>query len=114
MKRFHTLPVSLFCLSVVALQCLHASAQAPSTQRVNAQRIQEHLSALSAYLSHRTASPNAQGAAAQTLYQQLGRQALLWSFIDVFRWTSLICFLCVILVWFFKKAKPGKGPVGVH
>jgi len=27
---------------------------------------------------------------------------------------SLICFACVVLVWFFKKAKPGKAPVGVH
>ena len=86
------------------------AGHAPRTQY----SFQQHLNALSAYLSHRTASPNAQGAAAQTLYQQLGRQALLWSFIDVFRWTSLICFLCVILVWFFKKAKPGKAPVGVH
>ncbi|HLJ79128.1 MAG TPA: DHA2 family efflux MFS transporter permease subunit [Acidobacteriaceae bacterium] len=86
------------------------AAYAPRTQYW----FQQQLSALTAYLSHRTASPNAQGAAAATLYQQLGRQALLWSFVDVFRWMSLICFLCVILVWFFKKAKPGKAPVGVH
>jgi N-carbamoyl-L-amino-acid hydrolase len=33
----------------VAVQCLHASAQAPSTLRVNAQRIHEHLSALSKF-----------------------------------------------------------------
>jgi DHA2 family multidrug resistance protein len=49
-----------------------------------------------------------------TLYQQLVRQASLWSFIDVFRWLSLLCFACVIVVWFFKKVKPGKGPAGAH
>jgi DHA2 family multidrug resistance protein len=75
---------------------------------------EQQLSSLTGYLSRRTAAPNAQGAAAATLYQRLGQQALLWSFIDVFRWMSLICFGCVVLVWFFKKAKPGKAPAGVH
>jgi DHA2 family multidrug resistance protein len=75
---------------------------------------EQRLSALTGYLTQHTAAPNAQHAAAQTLYQQLGRQALLWSFVDVFRWTSLICFVCVILVWFFRKAKPGRAPAGVH
>jgi DHA2 family multidrug resistance protein len=75
---------------------------------------EQRIAALTGYLGHHTAPPNAAGAAQQVLYQQLNRQALLWSFVDVFRWMSLICFACVILVWFFKKAKPGKAPVGVH
>jgi len=48
------------------------------------------------------------------LYQQLERQALNWAFVDVFRWLSLLCLLCVVLVWFLKKVKPGKAPEGVH
>jgi MFS transporter, DHA2 family, multidrug resistance protein len=75
---------------------------------------EQRISALTGYLTQRTAAPNAQHAAQQALYQQLGQQALLWSFVDVFRWMSLICFACVILVWFFKKAKPGRAPAGVH
>ena len=52
---------------------------------------------------------------AQTsLYQQLIRQASSWAFVDVFRWLSLLCFFCVIIVWFFKKVKAGKGPAGAH
>jgi DHA2 family multidrug resistance protein len=52
---------------------------------------------------------------AQTeIYQQLGRQASLWSFVDVFRWLSLLCFVCVFIVWTFKKVKPGKAPAGAH
>ena len=52
---------------------------------------------------------------AQTnLYQGLIRQASSWAFVDVFRWLSLLCFFCVIIVWFFKKVKPGKGPAGAH
>jgi MFS transporter, DHA2 family, multidrug resistance protein len=75
---------------------------------------EQRISALTGYLTLHTAAPNAQHFAQQTLYQQLGRQALLWSFVDVFRWMSLICFMCVILVWFFRKAKPGRAPAGVH
>ena len=48
------------------------------------------------------------------LYQQLGRQAVIWSFVDVFRWLSLLCFVCVAVVWTFKKVKPGKAPAGAH
>jgi len=52
---------------------------------------------------------------AQTsLYQQLIRQASSWAFVDVFRWLSLLCFFCVIIVWFFKKVKAGKAPAGAH
>jgi DHA2 family multidrug resistance protein len=53
-------------------------------------------------------------AAQSTLYEQLGRQALQWAFVDVFRWLSLLVFVCVILVWFLKKVKPGKPPAGAH
>jgi DHA2 family multidrug resistance protein len=48
------------------------------------------------------------------LYQQLGRQAALWSFVDVFRWLSLLCFFCVGVVWTFRKVRPGKAPAGAH
>jgi DHA2 family multidrug resistance protein len=48
------------------------------------------------------------------LYQQLSRQASVWSFVDVFRWLSLLCFACVAIVWTFKKVKPGKAPAGAH
>ncbi|MGB7136390.1 MAG: DHA2 family efflux MFS transporter permease subunit [Acidobacteriaceae bacterium] len=76
---------------------------------------EQRLSALTGYFSQHTAAPNAAYAAQGTMYQQLGQQALLWAFVDVFRWMSLICFACVVLVWFFKKATPGrKAPVGVH
>ena len=57
---------------------------------------------------------NAEPLARATLYQQLGRQALQWAFVDVFRWLSIILFVCVGIVWFFKKVKPGKAPAGAH
>ena len=68
MKRFHTLLVSLFFIYGVVLQCLHASAQAPSTLRVNAQRIHEHLSALSKF------GANPQGGVSRVAYSDADLQ----------------------------------------
>ncbi len=63
---------------------------------------------------HNTGGAHNGGAAPALLYQQLGQQALLWAFIDVFRWLSLLCFFCVACVWLLKKVKPGKAPAGAH
>jgi DHA2 family multidrug resistance protein len=48
------------------------------------------------------------------LYEQLGQQARLWAFVDVFRWLSILSFLCLGVAWMFKKVKPGKAPAGAH
>jgi DHA2 family multidrug resistance protein len=63
---------------------------------------------------HNTGGPNNGGPAAALLYQQVGQQALNWAFVDVFRWLSLLCFVCVGAVWLLKKVKPGKAPAGAH
>jgi DHA2 family multidrug resistance protein len=55
-------------------------------------------------------TPGARG----QLYQQLGQQALLWSFVDVFRWTALLAFVAAAGVWLFRKVKPGRAPAGAH
>jgi len=72
------------------------------------------LHGLTGFLSGSYGAANATAPAQATLYRSLEQQASLWSFIDVFRWLSLLCFFCVIVVWFFKKVKPGKGPAGAH
>lgn len=54
------------------------------------------------------------GPAAAVLYGHLLRQASVWAFVDVFRWLSLLCFVCVGVVWTLKRVKPGKGPAGAH
>lgn len=72
--------------------------------------LQSTQQSISGYFGHANTLAPAQA----TLYQQLIRQATHWAFVDVFRWLSLLCFACVIVVWFFKKVKPGKGPAGAH
>jgi MFS transporter, DHA2 family, multidrug resistance protein len=47
------------------------------------------------------------------LYRDLGRQALLWAYVDVFRWIALLCFACILFVWLFRKVH-GKQRLGAH
>jgi len=81
---------------------------------VTGQQFQNSLAATQQALSGHFGPSNALYPAQATLYQQLGRQAAIWSFIDVFRWLSLLCFVCVAVVWTLKKVKPGKPPAGAH
>ncbi len=81
---------------------------------VTGQVFQNSLAASTRSLSGYFGSANAAAPAQGSLYQQLGRQAQNWAFVDVFRWLSLLCFFCVAVVWAFKKVKPGKAPAGAH
>jgi DHA2 family multidrug resistance protein len=81
----------------------------PQTQYWFQQRVNQ----LTTYLGHHTTAPNAAAAVSGQLYQQLSQQSLLWAFVDVFRWTSLLSFACIFLVWLFRKVR-GRGPVGAH
>ena len=78
------------------------------------QQFQNSMAATQQALNGYYGQSNSLSPAQTTLYQQLGQQASLWSFVDVFRWLSLLCFFCVFIVWTFKKVKPGKPPAGVH
>ncbi len=81
---------------------------------VTGQQFQNSVAATAQSLTGYYGRANAMAPAQTTLYQQLGRQAASWAFVDVFRWLSLLCFLCVAVVWAFKKVKAGKAPEGAH
>ncbi|MCL2660844.1 MAG: EmrB/QacA family drug resistance transporter, partial [Acidobacteriaceae bacterium] len=78
------------------------------------QQFQERMHGLQGFLSGWFGPSNARGPAAATLYGQLLRQASSWAYVDIFRWTALLCFVCLFVVWSFKKVRPGRGPSGAH
>ena len=83
------------------------------------QQFQNTVRSLHSYLGgyfgpSNSGGPRSGGPATAIIYQQLQQQSLLWAFVDVFRWLSLLCFLCVATVWLLKKVKPGKAPAGAH
>jgi MFS transporter, DHA2 family, multidrug resistance protein len=78
------------------------------------QWFQQQTSSLTTFLGGMFNPANAQPRAQASLYEALGQQALLWAFVDVFRWTALLCFACMALVWLFQKVKHGAGSVAAH
>ena len=64
---------------------------------------QRHISELSAYLAQHLGPAAGQPAALASTYMGLQRQALLWAYVDIFRWIALITFACAGLVWLFRK-----------
>src|SRR5437868_3144618 len=56
---------------------------------------QERLNGAQHMLAGHFGAPNSGGPAAGVLYRELIRQAALWSFVDVFRWLSMLCLICV-------------------
>jgi DHA2 family multidrug resistance protein len=78
------------------------------------QWFQQQTSNLSRFLGHVTNQANALPGAQASLYRELGQQALLWAFVDVFRWTAVLCFVSMAMVWLFRKVKQPAGPAPVH
>ena len=76
--------------------------------------IQQTQHALRGYFGPANTGGVGGGRAPAMLYEQLQRQASLWSFVDVFRWLSILCFFCVAAVWLLRKVKPGHAPAGAH
>ena len=78
-------------------------------------RLQQQLHSSGAYLGHHLGTAAGQRAALGLTYRQLEQQAMLLSFIDVFRWTALVAFTCAIVGWLFHKVTHHvDGSVKVH
>ena len=87
------------------------AASAPQTSYWFQQRMGRLTDLLGSRLGHAQGRAGARG----VLYSQIGQQALLWSFVDVFRWTALLAFAAAGAVWLFRKVQPGKKPpAGAH
>ncbi len=69
---------------------------------------QQHMAMMSLYFGPFLGSAAGDPAALAAMYLQLQRQALLWAFIDVFRWTALFAFLAAALTWLFQKVNHPK------
>jgi DHA2 family multidrug resistance protein len=75
---------------------------------------EQRMNSLTGYLGHATNPANAPAGARNVIYQQLEAQGRLWAFVDIFRWTGLVAFCCVAIVWLFRKVKAGHAPAGAH
>ena len=70
---------------------------------------------MAAYFARQLGHPAGRPAALAMMYMQLQRQAMLWGFVDIFRWTALVSFTAGGMAWLFRRVthEPGGG-VKVH
>ncbi len=72
--------------------------------------VQNQLQALQAYLQTQGFSAvDSMRKAYGLIGQMVAGQALLWSYVDDFRYMALVCFSCIPIVFMLKKAVPRKG-----
>ena len=75
---------------------------------------QQHMTMMSQYFARFLGTAAGDPAALAAMYMQLQRQALLWAFVDVFRWTALFAFLAAALTWLFQKVNHPKEDSGAR
>jgi len=95
---------------VVRHSQLHRNELTHSLSSGNA-NLQNHFHAIQQYLFARGASPALATSRAYALINAtLGRQALLWSYVDDFRYMALVCFACIPIVFTLRKVV-GRGGI---
>ena len=71
--------------------------------------------AMAPYLGRHLGPTAAHPASLTMIYRMLLRQAALLAYVDVFRWTALLSFICAAALWFFhKEPAHSKAPLGMH
>ncbi len=64
---------------------------------------EQHAHQMAAYFARQLGPAAGQPAALATMYMLLQRQALLWGFVDIFRWVALVAFAAGLLSWLFRR-----------
>jgi DHA2 family multidrug resistance protein len=78
-------------------------------------QFEQHAHQMSMYFARHLGPAQGQPAAIAAMYMQLQRQAMLWGFVDVFRWTALVAFAAGCMVWLFRRTShQADGSVKVH
>jgi DHA2 family multidrug resistance protein len=76
---------------------------------------QQKSAALAGYIGHHLGPAQGRPGAMSLLYGMMEQQAALMAYVDVFRWTALLAFLCAAATWMFKKPARHDAPTpGAH
>ncbi|HUX46092.1 MAG TPA: DHA2 family efflux MFS transporter permease subunit [Terracidiphilus sp.] len=77
--------------------------------------LQQKTAMMAAYLNHFLGRAQAQPGAYGLVYRLMAQQATLLAYIDIFRWTAVLSFVCAGVVWLFDKPPANAAPPpGMH
>ena len=105
--------ISMAETALVRRSAFHQARIAASTPQTSTW-FQQSAAGMSHYFAHQLSPGEAPSTALGMMYRGLQQQALLWSFIDVFRWTALLSFLAALMVWRFQKVVHKKDDSSVQ
>jgi DHA2 family multidrug resistance protein len=106
--------ISMATTALIRRSALHQT-QIGANVTASGMVLQQKSAALAGFLAHRIGPAQARGGSFGLLYGLMEQQALLKSYVDVFRWTALLAFFCAIASWLFKKPKKNAAPPpGMH
>jgi len=77
--------------------------------------LQQKVALATGYLGHHFGPANGRPGAYGLIYGLLEKQSALLAYIDIFRWTAVLAFICAASVWMFKKPpRNAAPPPGMH
>lgn len=106
--------ISLAATMLVRRGAYHQSQIAASVPRAG-RWFELHSMQSSGYFGRMLGHAQGQPAALAAMYLQIQRQAALWAFVDIFRWTALVAFVAGGLAWMFRRITArADGSVQMH
>jgi DHA2 family multidrug resistance protein len=106
--------ISLASTMLIRRAAFHQAGIAASAPRTGVW-FQHYSAQMAGHFAQHLGRAQGEPAALAAMYMQLERQALLWGFVDVFRWTALVAFVAGMVVWLFRRISHGDdGSVRVN
>ncbi|MGB6134412.1 MAG: DHA2 family efflux MFS transporter permease subunit [Acidobacteriaceae bacterium] len=96
--------ISMAETELVRRQSFHQSRLAAAVPQTGIW-FEGHMAGMNAFFGRALGRAAGEPAALAAMYMQLQRQAMLWAFVDVFRWTALVAFGAGGLVWLFQRVQ---------
>ncbi|MGA2571497.1 MAG: MFS transporter, partial [Terracidiphilus sp.] len=106
--------IAMATTALIRRSALHQATLAANLTPTGAV-LQQKSALIASYLGHRMGPPAARPGSIGLLYMLMQQQAGLLAYVDVFRWTAVLAFICAGAAWFFKKPpKNAVPPPGAH
>ena len=106
--------ISMAATMLVRRMSLHQTRIAGSVP-LSGIRVEQHATAMAAYFGRQLGHAQGQPAALAVMYLQMERQAMLWAFVDIFRWVALVAFAAGLMAWLFRRMSArADGSVQLH
>ncbi|MGA7342355.1 MAG: DHA2 family efflux MFS transporter permease subunit [Terracidiphilus sp.] len=106
--------IAMATTALIRRSALHQSYLAANLPP-SAEALQQKSAMIAAYLRHQIGTPGARPGSYGLLYGLMQQQAGLLAYIDVFRWTAVLAFICAIATWLFRKQPMHAAPPpGAH